>query len=163
MRAFRLVRFHLSQIISPRWGLSLNRRGTARRFTPRLSSSLYSATRGVAALLLLPAAACADCDLITGPAVVVRVIDAGTGGRPIGDVVVTISDGMSEEIALPVFPSDSILRFTSVSMQPGVYRVRVIAEGYEDFEQQGVSVGRNDCGGIEQVPVTARLRQISEQ
>lgn len=118
--------------------------------------------RGIATLLLLPTAACADCHSITGPAVVVRVVDAGTGGKSITEVIVKISDGISEEIPLLVLPSDSILRFTSVSMCPGVYRVRVMADGYEDFEQQGVGVGRNECGGIEQVPITARLRRVGE-
>ena len=106
-----------------------------------------------------------DCVLIgNGPSIVVTVVDAATGIAPTTTAMVRVSDGTTEESAIPnddphVPPRPNLPKFSSRSREPGLFRVTVTAGGYQTFVRDGIRVNKHEhCGWTQTAEITTRLQ-----
>lgn len=115
---------------------------------------------GVVPALLL-AQACGDCAGVGQAGLVVTVRDIATG-KPTGTTPsLRVTEGAHVEFyAAP--QNTATGTFRAANDRAGVYTVLVLADGYEAYARDAVTVGRErKCGDIIPVALDVQLRRLS--
>ena len=131
--------------------------------------------RRVLRLLALPGAAvlssCASneivgCDASFDAGILLRALDASTGGVVTDAAVAVARDGQFVDTleygrfaGWPDLPAGEAI-LAGVPERPGVYALRVTAPGYRTWDAAGVRVARQGCSVV-QTRVVARMQPLA--
>lgn len=118
------------------------------------------------AALCITLAACDDmstsvvCPGVTGPSVVVSVLDAQTGQSVTAQASGTWTTGALSD-SLRHYPEPGGDTVLAAFGPPGTYQVRVVRPGHEDWIASGVQVSEGRCGPA-RANVTATLTAVHQ-
>lgn len=116
--------------------------------------------------LCMALAACDDmstsvvCPGLAGPSLVVSVVDAQTGLSVTGLASGTWTTGVLSD-SLRHYPEPGGDTVLAAFGPPGVYEVRVVRPGHEDWVRTGVQVAEGRCGPA-RADVTATLTAVHQ-